>query len=292
MKNFTLILSILFCFLISIQDTLAQTQTELEEPYTQSDWFRVRHIDTVTFSLEEPQSSQENVSYLLLGDEKAIMFDTGSGENDTSNSTKVKHILDSLTGLSTTLLLSHFHFDHNQNIAEFKHVTFPDIPFLRHSVSSDNIYKFTAEDLFLGDYPSQVQVDEWFPLNTDINLGNRIIQLINIPGHTPESIAIIDKTNKLVFLGDFMYNGALFLFHNNDLKTYEESVGLLISKINDDYRLFGAHGTPEIEYEKLQLLKNFLVCIKNNKCQSKEKVYWGRDVLVYKHENLDLVIFQ
>ena len=50
-----------------------------------SDWFDVKHIGSKTYSLIEPQSSQYNVSYLLIGDSKSIMFDTGSGENQTLN---------------------------------------------------------------------------------------------------------------------------------------------------------------------------------------------------------------
>lgn len=42
-------------------------------------WFSVTNITPDTFSLEERESSQENVSYLIVGENKAIMFDTGSG---------------------------------------------------------------------------------------------------------------------------------------------------------------------------------------------------------------------
>ena len=267
-----------------------------EEPYTpitiSSDWFDVNYINPKTYSLEETQSSQYNVSYMILGDSKAIMFDTGSGENQPVNGFKIKPVIDQLTQLPVTLLLSHFHFDHNQNISEFSTLGFPDLPFLRQSVTADDIYTFTAEDLFIGSYPAQVQVNEWYPVNTDIDLGNRIIQLVNIPGHTKESVAIIDKTNKMAFLGDYLYNGALFLFDSNDLIIYKESIDYLISILDDNYKLFGAHGTPEITYEKLEKLKAFLVCIENNICQSTATNLWGYDVLVYEYEGMEIVVFQ
>jgi len=270
--------------------------TMQEEPYIpntiNSDWFDVNYINPKTYSFVEAQSSQYNVSYLLIGNSRAIMFDTGSGENQPVNGFKIKPIIDQLTQLPTTLLLSHFHFDHNQNISEFSTIAFPDLPFLRQSVTANDIYNFTAEDLFLGDYPSQVQINEWYPVNTDIDLGNRIIQLVNIPGHTNESVAIIDKTNKMAFLGDYLYNGALFLFDNNDLTAYKESVDYLISILNDDYKLFGAHGTPEIAFEKLEKLKNFLICIESNNCQSTANNLWGYDVLVYEYEDMQIVVFQ
>lgn len=257
-----------------------------------SDWFDVNYLAPKTYIIEEPTSSQGNVSYLILGDNKAIMLDTGSGENEPLNGFKIKPIINQLTQLPTTLIQSHFHFDHNQNISEFNTVGFPDLPFLRQSVSSNDVYNFTAEDLFIGNYPSEVQVNEWLPVNTDIDLGNKIIQLVNIPGHTTESVAIIDKTNKMAFLGDYLYNGTLFLFDNNDLITYKETVDYLISILDDEYRLFGAHGNPEINYGKLETLSNFLICIENNNCQETSTTVWGYDVLVYEFEGMQILIFQ
>ncbi len=267
-----------------------------DEPYVPvtvtSNWFDVNYIGAKTYSIIEPQSSQYNVSYLLVGDSKTIMFDTGSGENEAVNGLKIKPIINQLTQIPTTLIMSHFHFDHNQNISEFTTVGFPDLPFLRQAVSANDTYNFTAEDLFLGNYPSQVQVNEWYPVNTDIDLGNRIIQLVNIPGHTDESLAIIDKTNKLAFLGDYLYNGTLFLFDNNDLTIYKESVEYLISILDNAYKLFGAHGTPEIEFSKLEKLNTFLTCIENNTCQATTTKVWGFDVLIYEYNNLQILIFQ
>ena len=275
----------------SKNDSLAK-----EEPYTpitiNSDWFDIVDINSKTYSIIEPKSSQHNVSYLLIGNSKAIMFDTGSGENQAINGFKIKPIIDQLTQVPTTLLLSHFHFDHNQNISEFDTIGFPDLPFLRQRVTANDIYNFTAEDLFIDNYPSQVLVNKWYPVNTDIDLGDRIIQIVNIPGHTNESVAIIDKTNKMAFLGDYLYNGALFLFDSNDLAVYKESTEYLISILNADYKLYGAHGAQEIEYEKLEKLKAFLICIENDICQPTASTIWGNDVWGYEYEDMKIVVFQ
>lgn len=256
------------------------------------DWFNISYLEPKTYIIEEPDSSQDNVSYLLIGSTKAIMFDTGSGENQSVNGYKIKPVIDELTQLPTTLLLSHFHFDHNQNISEFNTIAFPDLSFLRQAVSTDDTYSFTSEDLFIGDYPSQTQVNEWLPVNADIDLGNRIIELVSIPGHTDESVAIVDKTNKMAFLGDYLYNGSLFLFDNDDLVPYKESIEHLISTLTPDYKLFGAHGTPQITYSKLEKLNNFLICIENDVCQSTATTVWGYDVLYYEYEGMEIVIFQ
>lgn len=267
----------------------------MEEPkpvVITSDWFSVSYLNPNTYIIEEPKSSQGNVSYLLIGEEKALMFDTGTGENEAENGFKIKHIIDQLTDEPVSLLLSHFHFDHNQNIAEFDRLAFADLPFLRQKVDANDHYTFTIEDLFWGDYPAQVKVDEWLPVNADIDLGNRTIQLVNIQGHASESVAIVDKTNKLAFLGDYLYNGALFVFDEADLPLYEESIDHLIAILDAEYRLFGAHGTPEISFGKLQRLKEFLVCIQNEACSSIPEIVFGEPVLYYEFQGMQMVIFQ
>lgn len=267
-----------------------------EEPYKpiqiDSDWFSVSYIDPKTYIIEESSSSQGNVSYMILGEKESLMIDTGSGENQSKNGYKIKHIVNQLTSLPTTLLMSHFHFDHNQNISEFSNVSFPNLAHLKQKVSLDSIYHFTTEDLFIGDYPSQVKVNKWLPINTDIDLGNRVIQLINIPGHTTESVAVVDKANKMAFLGDFIYNGTLFLFSKNDITIYKKSLEYLISIIDSDYKLYGAHGSPLIPFNKLEQLNNFLLCVLNKECSPIETQLWGYNVLIYNYKNLEILIFQ
>ncbi|CAM1356354.1 MBL fold metallo-hydrolase [Tenacibaculum halocynthiae] len=260
------------------------------QPTIKENWYTTTKVTKNTYSIAEPKSSQRNVSYLIVGDEKAIMFDTGSGENSGQDGTKMIYKLKELTSLPITLLLSHFHFDHNQNIGEFKKVAFPDVPFLKQKVINGT-YNFTAEDLFIGNYPKNVTVNEWLPIKTDIDLGNKKIQIINIPGHTSESVAIIDTTDKIAFLGDYLYNGELFLFDVDDINKYKESVDYLLSILDINYRLFGAHGTPEVSFNKLKDLQEFLKCIQESICTGVKEKYSGYNTLLYKNNDLSIRIF-
>jgi glyoxylase-like metal-dependent hydrolase (beta-lactamase superfamily II) len=257
-----------------------------------SDWFRVSSLNSNTFIIEEPKSSQGNVSYLLVGDERAVLFDTGRGENEAVDGFKIRKVIEELTNTPVTLLLSHFHFDHVQNISEFEVIAFPDLPMLRERVSADGVFALTEEELFVGGDPIKVTVGEWFPVDRTIDLGNRKIRLVNIPGHTSESIAIIDETNKEAFLGDFLYNGSLFLFRNDDLSLYENSGEFLLSSLGPEYRLFGAHGDPEIEFESLRQLLNLLAGIRDGSYPPKEGIVWDLPVLRYESATMAIIIFQ
>jgi len=265
---------------------------DYEPVKVQSEWFEVDYLGDRIYSIEEPKSSQGNVCYLVLGDERALMFDTGSGENGEVQGSKIKHIIDQITKLPVTLIQSHFHFDHNQNIHEFDRIAFPDLPFLRELVSEESLFQFTLEDLFEGDYPSDITVDEWFPIETDIDLGGRVIQLVHVPGHSDESVAIMVATSKMIFLGDFLYNGTLFLFHNDDVVLYRQTADHLNSLLSPGYRLFGAHGDPELDFGQLQKLYSFLSCIEGGVCQFTEQTVWGIPAHIYAYQDMHLLVFQ
>ncbi len=267
-------------------------QQEYEPVIIVSDWFKVSYLGDRIYCIEEPKSSQGNVSYLILGDDRALMFDTGCGENEVKGNYKIKYIIDKITTLPVTLIQSHFHFDHNQNIHEFERIAFPDLPELRERVSPESQFQFTQADLFEGNYPSEIIVDEWFPLETDIDLGGQVIQLVHVPGHSDESVAIMIPSSGIMLLGDFLYNGALFLFRNDDLAVYQQTVDHLNSLLNSEYSLFGAHGDPEIEFGQLQKLDDFLSCIEEGICPYTERSVWGRPAHIYNFQDMHMLVFQ
>src|SRR5260370_35528123 len=48
-------------------------------PTTPANWFHIFPIDEHTYAISEPKYWQENVSYLLIGTRRALLFDTGPG---------------------------------------------------------------------------------------------------------------------------------------------------------------------------------------------------------------------
>ena len=63
-----------------------------------------------------------------------------------------------------------------------------------------------------------------------IDLGNRMLRILHLPGHSPDSIALLDEKNQILFSGDIIYNGDLFdtLYHS-DRDAYKESLERLRS---------------------------------------------------------------
>ena len=246
------------------------------------DWYTISSIDSRTWAIQEPKSSQANVSYLIAGSEWAIMFDSGTGENKGQDGSKMLYKVQELTDLPVTLLLSHFHFDHSKNVAEFDQVAFPNLSFLRESVDEGGVYNFSKAELFVGSTPATITVSEWLPLGKDIDLGEKKIQIVSLPGHTKESIIIIDHEEKVVFTGDFLYSGALFAFDVNDLRTYLRSMEKFLTIIDESYTLYGAHGTPKVSYQTLLNSKSLLDCIVNGDCYTETiTTVFGRSATIY-----------
>lgn len=268
---------------------------ETTEPYISvevvSSAHTVTYVEPRTYIIEESQSSQGNVCYFILGEERGVMFDTGAGENDPVNGTKMKYVIDQITDLPVTLLMSHFHFDHNQNIAEFDHVAFIELDYLVENTSAEGIYTFSDSELVSGSYPTSVQVDEWWTPGTDIDLGGRTIQLVSIPGHTDESAMIVDQQNHMMFMGDYIYNGPLYVFGQQNLNPYQTTVDMLIANYDDSYSIYGAHGNPLVPHEDLQKLKDILVCIDEGQCIPSMTNIWGYVVQRYNLNGMMVWVF-
>ena len=245
-------------------------------------WFAVQKVDCGTYIIAEPDGSQYNVNYLISGNERAILFDTGPGE------ASLYALVDSLTDVPVTVVFSHFHYDHVGNSGEFENHAFIALDYLMERADEDGNFTFTFQEVLASD-PSEVQVDEWFSDGALIDLGDREITLWNISGHTPESVAVVDHERQLFFSGDYMYNGTLYAFlPGNDLALYRSSAVRITTELNASYSFFGAHGTPEVEFSKYEILIDLIDCIEDDTCIPTAFNAFGYPVYAYTLDGLTI----
>ena len=187
------------------------------------------------FALYEPKQFEEAISYLILGDKRAVLFDTGLGVGH------IGAVVARLTSLPVTVINSHTHFDHVGGNAEFSDVWNEDLPYTRGNMTGQaNAYSRDAlaperlcGKLPAGIDPAKFAVRSWKSTHTlrdgeQIDLGRRTVEVLFAPGHTPDSLVLLDHANGLLFTGDLFYRGPIYLIvPETDLEAYGRSVARL-----------------------------------------------------------------
>jgi hydroxyacylglutathione hydrolase len=202
------------------------------------DYFAVEDLGYSTFAIGEPRYYQQNYSYLIVGDKRALLFDAGSGTRDISG------VVASLTHLPVTVMVSHLHFDHLGGIGPFDHVAMIDLPQTRADVAAGRFTPTRYEYLGLidGRRAPSMRVTEWPAPGAVIDLGGRSLTLLSTPGHTGSSAALFDPSTRRLFIGDYIYPTTLYAFlPGASLSSYHQTAQRLIATLPAATVLWTAH---------------------------------------------------
>ena len=94
-------------------------------------WFQVYEAAPGVFAIHEPRQVETVTSFLVVGTERAVLFDSGLGI------ASIRRVVEKLTTLPVTVLNSHTHFDHVGGNREFTDVRNLDLPFSRASARGE-----------------------------------------------------------------------------------------------------------------------------------------------------------
>src|SRR5260370_40914076 len=265
--------TLIFICSISTSATLAQTQTEKPEwckplprpEYAQLKrllpdelWFEVYKVAPGTFAIYEPHQSEEVISYLIVGQKQALLFDTGMGIAN------IHKIVSRPTSRPVVVLNSHTHDDHVGGNWQFNSIFGMDTSFTRENAkgSAADAQAEIAPGEICGNLPKAFDpktyrtrpwhVSFFIHDGFRIKLGGRTVEVIATPGHTPDSIALIDRENKLLFTGDTYYPAPIWLYRpETDLTAYEKSIARLAALAPEVNTVLGAHNIPVAQPEGL-----------------------------------------
>ena len=108
-----------------------------------------------------------------------------------------------------------------------------------------------------------------------LDLGGRIVEVIFTPGHTPDSVALLDRQNGLLFTGDNFYPGPIYLFApETDFAAYTRSVARLAALEPQIKLILPQHNVPVAEPIFLKRLARAVEQVNQNK--AKAQVTEGR----------------
>src|SRR5580698_2252965 len=88
-------------------------------------WFEVYKVVPGVFAIYEPHQAEETIGYLIVGDQRALLFDTGMGISD------IRQVTAALTKLPIVVLNSHTHNDHVGGNWQFATIHGMDTDFTR-----------------------------------------------------------------------------------------------------------------------------------------------------------------
>lgn len=235
-------------------------------------WFEVYKVAPGTFAIYEPHQAEEIISYLILGTKQAVLFDTGMGISSISKVTK------QLTGKPVVVLNSHTHNDHVGGNWEFPYVFAMDTDFTRKNAlgSRADAQAEIAPGQICGKLPAgfnpkAYETRRWKPFHFvhdgfKINLGARTVEIVATPGHTPDSIALIDRANGLLFTGDTYYPAPIWLYRpETDMDAYVASVKRLAALAPKVKMVLGAHNIPVADPDVLPKLVDAIMAVRSGK---------------------------
>lgn len=197
--------------------------------------------------------------FLLTGEEKALLVDSGM---ETKN---VRALAGEVTDLPLTLFNTHTDRDHTGGNGEFGQVMLNPAELVNYA----------------SPHPSQ----EILPVfDGDIlDLGERPLKAIALPGHTPGSTALLDLKSGALFSGDpIQKDGRIFMFGPmRDLSAYVLSLKRLLSFRDQIQQIYPCHGTYPLTMDIVPQLIAGAERIEKGELKPHVTEIFGNKVVVY-----------
>jgi glyoxylase-like metal-dependent hydrolase (beta-lactamase superfamily II) len=224
-------------------------------------WFRTRELHPGVWLVAEP--SHVN-SWLVAGDDRAVLLDTGLGI------VPIRPVAEALTDRPVSVLNTHAHFDHIGGNHEFEEIAIHElgaapleheppsalladyVAYTRRLLAVADAYRRTdraflhllSPDSDPRPFPEEFDPANWrilasHPTRTlrdgdTVDLGGRTLAVLHTPGHSPDSISLLDEHAGLLFAGDTINTGPIYAqLPDSDLAEFAASTRRLADLRHD-----------------------------------------------------------
>lgn len=194
-------------------------------------WFTVEEIDKQTFAISEYRHWEETHCYLLCGQKKAILIDTGLGVSD------IKSIADRLTALPVEVITTHVHWDHIGGHGCFDYIAVHEAEkswlSVKFPLPPEEVRKQMTKIPCV--YPEGFDIEAYRVFQGEpqrilrdgdvLDPGGRTIEVLHTPGHSPGHCCFYEPEREYLYSGDLIYRGCLYAFYpSTDPVLFYESV--------------------------------------------------------------------
>ncbi|MBC8494803.1 MBL fold metallo-hydrolase [archaeon] len=195
------------------------------------------------YLIEEMDYLEHSNCYLIVGSKKCLLIDTGVGLID-FNEIKNRFVKDK----ELVVVITHFHFDHfagsdqfdmalaNKNNLKNKDV---GLKYFKKKDFKNNAFEKISHKEF------NINENKFKQIKNEsiINLGDFNFEIIFTPGHDESSISLFENEKKILFSGDTIYDGKMYLdFEDSNNKEYISSLKKILYK--KPTIILGGHNAP------------------------------------------------
>jgi glyoxylase-like metal-dependent hydrolase (beta-lactamase superfamily II) len=236
-------------------------------------------------------------SYLLNGETKSLLIDTGMGFQN------IQIAIKSIAKVPTTVVNTHWHFDHIGGNALFDHIGIAECEtkLIERSLTNEELFSILGlgfdDTLILpkGFIPENYQIDgikATFAIKDGdvINIGNRVIEAIATPGHTRGSTSFLDHHSRSLFTGLVSQDSFYAHFEESDVKSYIYSLEKVISRGDEFDKLLPIHGPYPLPKSFLNEVLSAFIKIDTGAKPDTIDDSWGIECYLYRFSTFNILI--
>jgi glyoxylase-like metal-dependent hydrolase (beta-lactamase superfamily II) len=242
-------------------------------------WFEVTQLSPSLFRITEPGCHKwvRANCFLILGRERDILVDSGMGV------AALRPLVDRLSSRTRLVFTTHAHIDHVGS-----HPEFVDHEILIHPAEADDLARsgqqglrfskrsaeaiaesgmgrpaFMIEALPSAGYDVEayrrapVKATRLVSEGDIVETGDRKFVVLHLPGHSPGSVALWERSSGSLFSGDAIYDGVIVdNLPGSDVETYRATMKRLAEL--PAAQVFGGHNAPMTRTQTLDVVEKYL----------------------------------
>ena len=220
------------------------------------DFFATKLIGENIWSIDGPSN---DLMHLVVGSQKAMLVDTGMGIGDLAG------VVKSLTSLPVMVVNTHGHPDHAGGNSNFDEIWLPEKDESIRQVMCSEEFRLGDLKVFIGERDPRYKKladgvvrskpfkSHYIEPGECFDLGDRVFEILEIPGHTPGSICLLNAKEKLLFSGDSIVATPVWLYlkHSLPLRTYYDALKRIEAKCDSFDTIFPGHQPTPLGRENL-----------------------------------------
>jgi glyoxylase-like metal-dependent hydrolase (beta-lactamase superfamily II) len=253
------------------------------------DYYKVNKIYPWLFSIKDPQNV---FCYLVVGNERALLFDTVYGIGSLPKTIK------EITDKPVCVVLGHGHLDHVNGSCQFEEAWAHEADFeVCRRDASEEVRRGTLKELGValpGDFDPEVYVKggtgnlKKLPVGKVFDLSGLHLEVIGMGGHTAGSIGLLVKEHKVLLVSDSA-NTQTWIFRLESLSV-KQYIAMLERVVQLDFdTFFMGHSDapmPKSDFQK------FINAARHATIEKAEPfpIYPELKGFIYKEDGVEIVI--